>query len=745
MAGIVYLILGIWAGWELINGLLPAAADSRRWEVNRLWLLLPGAFGIGMLLFGWATYMIAWAASRFGAEEPLFYGNLGVMAGAAVILGVVWICRYRRWRSEDGGKSGKSGFDVSAAAGRVGDSDRSIGRLGRSGIEVNAAADSAGDFGVDGSGCARRRSCLSRSFRCELLFFGLLFVFLTWIMFYVFYIRDGILYSGFTVYGDYAPHTAMMRSFSLGNNFPTEYPHFGGEDVKYHFMFQFLVGNLEYLGLRLDFAYNIPSVFALLGFLMVLYCIAKRIAGSMAAGVLTVVFFFFRSSLTFFRFLWEHFQAGDLSQTLKTNTAFIGYTPNEDWGLWNFNVYLNQRHLAFGLLLAALVIWIYLDWVDAGCSDREKGARWLRNRFLTAEAWRCRSPELALGAGLILGLTAFWNGAAEIGGLLILMGFAIFSDGKLDYLITAVTAVFFSVLQTKIFIWGSAVEAGFQWGFLAEDKSLIGVLWYLLQMSGIFFLGTAALVFFLRRRSRRAVLAAFLFPLFFAFCGSLTPDIAVNHKYIMISYAFVAIFWAWAVVGLWRRPESGRRNRNEDGRRFHDRQTSGGQLPGRRFSGHWFLRHAAAVVLTICLTATGIYDFVIILRNNGPGHRVTVNMHSALTDWLAEHLTHEDLILTPEYSINEVTMSGVMMYLGWPYYAWSAGYDTYGRADKAREIYTSTDQNIVKALVKQEKITYILYEEGMTFEGSECREDTIKALYPLVYQSEDGRIRIYET
>ena len=52
-------------------------------------------------------------------------------------------------------------------------------------------------------------------------------------------------------------------------------------------------------------------------------------------------------------------------------------------------------------------------------------------------------------------------------------------------------------------------------------------------------------------------------------------------------------------------------------------------------------------------------------------------MNSALTEWLAENLTRNDLILTPEYSINEVTMSGVMMYMGWPYYAWSAGYDTY--------------------------------------------------------------------
>lgn len=107
---------------------------------------------------------------------------------------------------------------------------------------------------------------------------------------------------------------------------------------------------------------------------------------------------------------------------------------------------------------------------------------------------------------------------------------------------------------------------------------------------------------------------------------------------------------------------------------------------------------------------------MVILKDNDSGHRVTVNMKSELTEWLAEHLDHNDLILTPEYSINEVTMSGVMMYMGWPYYAWSAGYDTYDRAAKAKEIYRSTDAEAIKNLVKQEKITYVLYEAGMQYE-----------------------------
>lgn len=658
MTGILYLILGSLCGKELAEIFV---GQKKTGKNNRIWLVLPGAFGVGMLAFGWVTYLIAWAASAAGADKPLIYGNLLTMAAGAVFLLGIYIQRYRKNKR------------IFTDKGLVED---------------------------------------KQLFWKELIFFSVLFVFLTWIIFYVFYIKDGILYSGFTVFGDYAPHTAMMRSFSLQNNFPTQYPHFGGQDVKYHFMFQFLVGNLEFLGLRLDIAYNAASILALLGFLMLLYSIARRVVGSGKAGVLTVLFFFFRSALTFFQFLWEHLRAGNLLQVLQENTSFIGYTTNEDWGLWNFNVYLNQRHLAFGLLIVALAVWMYLDWAEQGCRHKEKGLVWFRNRIFSKDAWKCRYVENALAAGLLIGMTSFWNGAAVIGGLLILMGFAVCSDGKLDYLITAVTAVGFSVLQTRLFMNGSSLEAAFQWGFISEDKSAGGVLWYLIQMSGIFFTGALILFFFYKKRLQRAVLVSCLFPLVFAFCFSLTPDITVNHKYIMISYAFLAMFWAGAVCLLFRKKWQGR---------------------------------ILAAVLTVCLTITGIYDFVIIVRDNGPGHRVTVNTNSSLTDWLAQNLDSRDLILTPEYSISEVTMAGVMMYLGWPYYAWSAGYDTYDRAEKAKEIYTSQEPERVKSLVRQEGITYILFEEGMTFEGETCIETTIKSVYRLVYQSEDRRIRIYET
>ena len=662
MFGIIYLILCILTGMEAVGCLFPRRTAENG---NRIWVILPTAFGTGVLMLTWAVYIISWMFSVCaGAEHPLFYGNLLVMTVATLVLAVLFK------------KKKKNIFPVA-------------------------------------EGMLTRKWIL----RKEIILFTVVTVFVTWMMFYVFHMKDGILYSGFSVFGDYAPHTAMMRSFSRGNNFPTQYPHYGGQDVKYHFMFQFLVGNLEYLGLRIDIGYNLVSILSLTGFLMILYAISYRMFHSFCAGASALVFFFFRSGTAFWQYLWEHFRAGDLVETLRANTSFIGYTTNENWGLWNFNVYLNQRHLAFGLLMVSAAVWIFMEWLEAGCSHSENGIVWIGKRIFSKDAWAGRNVKIAVLLGVFLGLTAFWNGAALIGGLLILAGMAVFSDGKLDYAICAALAVFFSELQSKLFVSGSVMSPSFYWGFLAENKSLVGVIGYLAEISGFFFVGLVVTVVFLKRKER-AVLFGFLLPLVFAFLVSLTPDINVNHKYVMISYAFTAVFWGWTVRRLF--------------------------LAGKTGWKKW-LGRVVCGILCICLTLTGIYDYVIILRDNDSGHRVTVNMNSDLTDWLSENLHKDDLLLTPEYTMNEVTMAGVMLYCGWPYYAWSAGYDTYYRAEQAVTIYTTDDQNVLKETVKQEKITYILFEDGMSFESQECREDIIRETYPLVYTSEDGRIRIYET
>ena len=668
MLGIIYLLLAGMLGCEASKMLTGEGRSVS--GINRIWLMLPASFGVGTLLLTWMVYIISWFFSVVGkAENPLLYGNIIGMTGAAVIMILLSVQKYRKQGSY-----------------RIWNIDKTQDK---------------------------------RRLKKEILLFGLLTVFITYMMFYVFYIKDGILYSGLTVYGDYAPHTAMMRSFSAGNNFPTQYPHYGGADVKYHFMFQFLTGNLEYLGMRMDFAYNIVSTLSLVGFLMLLYQLALRITGKMCCGVLALFLFFFRSGMAFFRFVWEHIQAGNLVETLEENTSFIGYTVNENWGLWNFNVYLNQRHLAFGLLMVTLALYLFMDWLEAGTAHEEKGILWIKNRNLFEGRMEKQKSGSGTAYGNVSGSVCVLEWGSSDRRSADFVRLCDFLGWKVDYAVMAGVSIFFSWLQSKIFIVGSAMSPQIYLGFLAEDKTVPGVVKYLFWMSGVFFLGLVLMVWFMRRRER-AILVSFLFPVIFAFVLLMTPDINVNHKYIMISYAFLTIFWAWAVCSLWK-------GRN-------------GQSGIQKTMGK-----ILAIVLVISLSVTGIYDFVVIIKGNGPGRRVTVNMNSELTQWLEENLEKNDLLLTPEYSMNEVTMSGAMLYCGWPYYAWSAGYDTNYRAAQAVTIYTTSDSETLKKTVQQEKITYILFEEGSEFEQQECREETIAAAYEKVYETQDGRIRIYKT
>lgn len=336
-----------------------------------------------------------------------------------------------------------------------------------------------------------------------------------------------------------------------------------------------------------------------------------------------------------------------------------------------------------------------------------------KNAFASKEAWFPENWKAAAAFGIMLGALSFWNGAVVIAALLILFGFAVFSKHKLDYLITAMITVVLAVIQTRFFMdnsTGQGINLRYCFGFLSDELTLPGAIIYILKLSGIFFVGILAFIL-LYKGKFKTMIFAFLLPVVFAFTVAMTPDIAVNHKYIIIATIFLNIFWAYAIVSLWK--------------------------------AHCAFKpvlKCIAVLLMIILTITGAYDILTIINTNK--NTVSVDMDSELTAWLKDNLTEDDLILTGEDSMSETTLAGVMLYGGWPYYAWSAGYDTNTRAANAVEIYTSTNKEIVQGLVKKEGITYILYFEGLEYESHACTDEVIKELFQCVY--DDGYFKIYK-
>lgn len=671
MTGILYLLLCFGTGWAICSFVIPDLykAASRSYEgkpikLSPYMLLIPAWFVTGVLAVTWPVYLVALAFSNAG--EPLLIGNLVVMPIALLFVIYAYIRLVIMKRGP--------GYRLL---------------------------------------CNDKKTAVM-----EALIVFLVSVLATVLMWTTFYARDGRLNIGVSVFSDFSPHIGMIRSFSYGNNFPTSYSHYAGEDIKYHFMFQFLAGNLEFLGLRIDYAFNLPSMLSFISAFMLLYVLAVKITGRMLTGGLALWFFAFRSGKALFEYISEIPKGVSIWETLAINTDFIGKTTHEDWGLWNLNVYCNQRHFAFGLSVMFFLIIMFLphlyEMIDA--LQRKKGfSNKTRHIFFSGQGWKIGNVRYPVFLGILLGSLAFFHGSAVIGCLLVLFVIAILATRRLEFLITAVITVLLSTLQSSCFINGTAVKPEFLFGFIAQNKTLFGVLSYLDRLLGVL-IPVIIIAFIFGDTVHRFLITAFAAPLIFAFTVSLTVDVTVNHKYVMMSCILLGIFSALLVT-----------------RMLESRKAAVG---------------IAAAALIIMLSATGIYDFTTVIRKNSRIGPIVLNMDDPLTEFVINNSDSRDIFLTGAYSINQVVFGGAMLYQGHQYYAWSAGYDTYYRDIMVRRMFEAQTPEELDELVKENNISFIIID-SVSRESDDyiLNEDNIRATYECVYEAGEGysNVAVFDT
>ena len=191
---------------------------------------------------------------------------------------------------------------------------------------------------------------------------GFFLLFATWMMYRTFTMEGGNIMIGHHQFPDFGSTLSIMQSFALGQNFPTQYPHFTGERIRYHFLFYFQAGNLEYLGLSPATANNILSIFSLTSLLVLVMTLGTVLFRSRVAGRIGAILFFFHGSLSFIPFLKSQESFAALLDKLNTMTPYLvsGFPyRGEEWGVWSQNVYLNQRHLTSSIGIFLLVA-VYL-------------------------------------------------------------------------------------------------------------------------------------------------------------------------------------------------------------------------------------------------------------------------------------------------------------------------------------------------------------------------------------------------
>ena len=338
----------------------------------------------------------------------------------------------------------------------------------------------------------------------------------------------------------------------------------------------------------------------------------------------------------------------------------------------------------------------------------------LRRSLFAVAGWKFANPVAAVFAGVLLGALSFWNGAVTIAALLVLFIMAAVSDHRLDFLVAAIFAVGLALLQSMAFIDGSAVSTSFYYGFISENRTVFGVIDYIFRLTGPALFVTAA-AFILLDVHGRIMTAAFAAPFLFAFHMSLTTDVTVNHKYIMISMMLFGIVEAYLLVRMWEQKKIAVR--------------------------------VAAVGLVCLLTVTGIFDYITVLNRNQKQNNLAFDTQAPVTAWIRENATAQDIFLTSNYALNNVVLGGAMLYNGWQYFAWSAGYDTAYRDGQVCLMYEAESPQELAELVAKNNIRYIIVDhDNRTSADYEVREDVIAAAYEPVYTQDAGdwKLTIYD-
>src|SRR6266567_4217807 len=645
---------------------------------------LAAAVLVGLLVSSWFTYLAGLAFAW--ASRPLLWGNLLFFIAAVALLS------WPRWKGAIRGTT-----------------------LGRSN---SRAAD----------------SYLPRSKGSSIADWVLIagyVALVSWMMFASFNTKAGKLQIANPEYSDFGPNTALMQSFAVGHNFPTEYPHFSGDRIRYHFLFYFQAGNLEFLGLNPAWSLNLLSIVTLVAMLILAMTLGEVVFNSRAVGRLGSLLFFFFGSLSYVPLLQRQGSVRVAIQAIRQQREFLpSIFPyrGEAWGTWSQVTYLNQRHFAsaIGVLLLVLIFLVIryrmrprkpaktppspdpvaaqlnpspeiaADTVSGDVTPSESTSEpkpeMLSVSMVTepkeevvvpAERFRNTLPGFIF-SGALLGLLPMWNSALFIGAAAVLAVLFILFLLRLQMLALAVTAGLIALPQMLYLTGGSGrapMPRLLHWGYMVEQPTAANVAKYLGFTFGFKWL-LIALALVLANSLQRRLFLAVSSLILVAFSFQFTIEVFANQKFFHIWVIIANLFVAYALWRLWRL------------------SLFGSTLPGK----------LTAIILVAAIVPGGLIEFLPI---HNTGWSEVTYRNDPLIEWLTKETKPRDIFLTDRFVTHPILMAGRRVLYGWPYYGWSAGYDASKHDRLYAELFEGKDPWKVYHLLKDNGIKYVVYDNAV--------------------------------
>jgi len=479
-------------------------------------------------------------------------------------------------------------------------------------------------------------------------------VFSFWLMFSTFSYQDGRMEIATKAWSDFSGDIPLIRSFSFGNNFPPQYPLFSGPLMQFHFLFYVLVGFLEKIGMQINYALNIPSVLGFCFLMIMIYLFSKRLFLSKTVGVLSLVFFLFNGSLSFLNFLRQHPLSNNFISEILNNKSFPSFGPYDQSivsAFWNLNIYTNQRHLGLSFALSLFIIYV----VYFNLPKLQK------------------KTKISLILGLILGASYLLNIAVFLMTVSVLACFILLKiERKNVFILLSIAFIIFFPQYLYFQGENSGFKLLFAPGYLINNNlNLMNFLKYWFMNLGfhpvLFLFG-----FLIAPKKVRLLFISFLSLFLIGNLFQFSPEMAANHKFFNLFMIVGVMFSAYALYSIWRKGS---------------------------------LFRLITIVFIFLLIFSGIIDFFPVLNDT----KIVLADYKDNPDilWIMKNTKPNSVFLNTQYLYDNASLAGREIFFGWPYFAWSSGYNTNERGKMRDQLLTTANKSYACALLRRNKINYI--------------------------------------
>lgn len=490
---------------------------------------------------------------------------------------------------------------------------------------------------------------------------GFIIVFSFWLMVSGFQYQDYQIIVGGKAFSDFAAHIPLIRSFSMGNNLPPEYPLFAGQPIRYHFLFYWLVAMLEKTGLNIALSLNLLSVIGFSLLLWMIYQVAVLFFASKKIGILALYLFLFNGSLSFIKFFTDHPLSSYSFFDVVSAPHFASFGP---WGddlvsaFWNLNIYTNQRHLGLSFGLILLLVWPALK---SSFSKRYQLGWW----------------QLLL---MIVGISVFplLHQAGYVMLVALIMLWLVFNPQiSLRLVKTYAIGMIISIAVFGWFTQGRTQVISWQLGFLASNDEFETIIKYWFYNLGIYLPLIPIVLLLLKGRAKLFILFSYSF-FVLANLFQLSTDMINNHKLINFFMITMNIGVAGMLVKSWTRG---------------------------------MLSKIGVVVVIFFLTLSGWIDFFPIYNDNL--YYIDDYQRSDIMTWVNQQTLRDSVFLTTSYLYNPVSLVGRKTFLDYGYFAWSLGYPDGERRIQLTQLFGANIKQIkLCGLIKQHGLDYLLVSPG---------------------------------